>query len=215
MPFNEKITIVSEKHLPVSNFVRLYQNKLRYFGDLRNQLVHGFRLENKHYLLVSDHAVHEIQTMYEELRDPTPVAKAFGRDVYTCKMSDMLRDVIIIMKEELNTHVPVYNDDGQFVEMISESTIAYWLADQIGDDGEVHLEQVRIVDVHLENTNDLFVFVDKNMSIYQIEALFAENVQAKKRLWAVFVTENGDADEEIIGIVTWMDIPKLSDYFIF
>jgi predicted transcriptional regulator len=143
----------------LSNFIRLYQEKLRYFGDLRNQLVHGFRLDNNHYVLASDHAVAEIQTLYEEAKEPTSVSDVFSREVYICYTHDFLSEVIQIMKENLNTHIPVYTPDGVFVEMLSESTIAYWLAEEIGDDGEVHLAQVKVSDVTLENSNDLFVFV--------------------------------------------------------
>jgi hypothetical protein len=182
MPYNEKVTVIADGTYNVSNFVSLYQNKLRYFGDLRNQLVHGFRLENKHYVLASDYAVEEIKTIYEELRKPTSVQQAFGREVYTCTLSDDLRDVIVVMRQELNTHVPVYDSKDVFVEMLSESTIAYWIADQIGDDGQIHLADIKVGDVPLENTNDEFTFVEATKSIYDIEQLFAQNLQAKKRL---------------------------------
>lgn len=166
----------------MSSFIRIYQNKLRYFGDLRNQLVHGFRLEQQHYVLASDHAVKEIQTLYEELRNPTSVKDVFSTQVYTCVLEDDLREVIMTMRAELNTHVPVYDAKGVFIEMLSESTIAYWLADEIGDNGEVHLEKVKVRDVPLENSNDLFVFVPQRKSIYDIEQLFAEQKKEKKRL---------------------------------
>lgn len=110
MPYHEKVSIIADGKYKMSNFVKVYQNKLRYFGDLRNQLVHGFRLDNKHYVLASDHAVHEIQTMYEELRQPTSVQQSFGKKVYTCVLEDTLRKVILDMRNNLNTHVPVYDN---------------------------------------------------------------------------------------------------------
>lgn len=214
MPYNEKLVILADGNYSVSNFVHAYQNKLRYFGDLRNQLVHGFRLENKHYVLASDYAVEEIEKVYEELRKPTSVSQAFGREVYTCTLDDVLREVIIVMRQELNTHVPVYDKKGNFVEMLSESTIAYRIADQIGDDGEIHLADIKVGDVSLKNTNDEFVFVEASKSIYDIEQLFAQTLQAKKRLGAAFVTKTGSSDEVITGIVTAMDLPRLADHFV-
>lgn len=214
MPYNEKLVVIADGRYNITNFVRTYQNKLRYFGDLRNQLVHGFRLENKHYVLASDYAVEEIKKIYEELREPTSVKQIFGREVYTCTLEHALREVIIVMRKELNTHVPVYDMEGKFVEMLSESTIAYWVADQIGDDGEIHLADIKVGDVPLENTNDEFVFVQESKSIYDIEQLFAQTLQKKKRLGAVFVTEHGSSDELITGVVTAMDIPRLADHFV-
>jgi len=166
----------------LSPFVRLYQNKLRYFGELRNQLVHGFRLDHQHYLLVSNHALKEIQLLYKEMKKPTYASEVFGREVYTCKLDDPLVGVIRSMKEDLNTHVPVYDEKGNFVHMLSESTIAYRVAEQIGDDGEIHLAHITVGDVPLENSNDLFTFVDEKTSIYEIENLFTQKREAKKRL---------------------------------
>ena len=73
LPFAEKVTMLTNEKYSIHQFVRLYQNKLRYFGDLRNQLVHGFRLENQHYVLASNHAVQEIQKIYQEMKKPTNV----------------------------------------------------------------------------------------------------------------------------------------------
>jgi predicted transcriptional regulator len=214
MPYTEKISVLSSGRYSVSNFVRLYQNKLRYFGDLRNQLVHGFRLDNNHYVLASDHAVKEIELLYTEARTPTSAGDAFSKQVYTCTTQDLLSEVIHVMRNQLNTHVPVYNEQGIFTEMLSESTISYRLADEIGDDGEVHLAQIRVQDVTLENSNDLFIFVPLTTSIYDIEQLFAQNLQAKKRLGAVFLTHTGKPEEDIQGIITAMDLPRLSDHFV-
>jgi hypothetical protein len=76
MPFIEKVDRIAQGRYPVTAFVRKYQHKLKYFGDLRNQVVHGFRLEQHHYLLASDYAVIQIKTIYEHLTKP-PTVHAF------------------------------------------------------------------------------------------------------------------------------------------
>ena len=47
-----------------------FESKLRYFGDLRNHLVHGFRLDNRHYIHVSEHAVQQITFAHDQLTKP-------------------------------------------------------------------------------------------------------------------------------------------------
>jgi len=214
MPYTEKLSTLSRWTYSLSNYIRLYQEKLRYFGDLRNQLVHGFRLDNNHYVLASDHAVHEIQVLYEEAREPTSVADVFSRKVYICHTHDYLSEVICSMREHLNTHIPVYTSDGAFVEMLSESTIAYRIAEEIWDDGEIHLAEVKVADVTLENSNDLFVFVWEKTSIYDIEQMFALNIKEKKRLGAVFITQTWKPEEDIVWIITAMDLPVLANHFV-
>ncbi len=192
--------MLAEGRYLITSFVKIYQNKLRYFGDLRNQLVHGFRLDNQHYVLASDHAIGEVKSLYEEARSPKTAFSVFAKKVYICKTSDSLKQVISTMKKELNTHVPVYDEQGKFVDMLSESTITYWIADEIDAKGEAHLEQVTVGDVPLGNSNEYHLFVDKEKSVYEIEELFAEEhkeSEGKKRLGAVFITATGSESEPI------------------
>jgi len=208
IPYGEKIQKVADGNYSQSKFVRLYQNKLRYFGDLRNQLVHGFSLEHKHYVVASDYAVEQVKWVLEELSTPQTVGDLFTGEIYSVKLSDSLKDVIRVMRDELNTHVPVYDDNGKFVEMLSESTIAYRVADAV--EWKIDGKSLKVWDIQLENTNDTFTFVEQSKSIYEIETLFESSFSEKKRLGAVFITENGDQSEKIIWIITAMDLPKLA-----
>ena len=70
LPFFEKIRTIGDGQYHISHFVRKYEAKFRYFSDLRNQIAHGFRLENKHYVIASDHAVQEITKFNAELQKP-------------------------------------------------------------------------------------------------------------------------------------------------
>lgn len=118
------------------------------------------------------------------------------------------------MKAELYTHVPVYDKKGKFVEMLSESTIAYRLGDKFDQTDHIDLDGLSVKDVPLENSNDQFLFVDKSTSVYDIEQYFLKYASNHKRLGAIFVTENGQQDQPIIWLVTALDLPSLSDHFI-
>lgn len=176
--------------------------------------MHGFALEQHHYIVASDYAVEQIKKVFEQLTTPRTVGDIFTRAVYTCKTSDPLKPVISIMRKELNTHVPVYNTNGIFVHMLCESTLAYRIADQIDAGGDIHVDDVVVGDIPLNNSNDLFVFVEESKSLYEIDALFTQHSEQKKRLGAVFITPNGSLEEPITGIITAMDLPKLADTLI-
>jgi uncharacterized protein Usg len=78
VPFNEKLQMFMEQAYDISPIVKKYQQKLRYFGDLRNQIVHGFRLDNQHFVVASDHAVDQIQGIYDHLAQPKTIVEMFG-----------------------------------------------------------------------------------------------------------------------------------------
>jgi predicted transcriptional regulator len=198
IPFGEKISVLGGGDFSISAIVHRYETKLRYFGDMRNQLVHGFRIDKRHYVVASDHAVQQIQSLYEEMRHPKTVVDAYQRKVYTCRLEDSLEEVIDTMKAELYTHVPVYDKKGKFVEMLSESTIAYRLGDKFDQTDHIDLDGLSVKDVPLENSNDQFLFVDKSTSVYDIEQYFLKYASNHKRLGAIFVTENGQQDQPII-----------------
>lgn len=107
MPFIEKIEKISQGKYPVTAFVRKYQHKLKYFGDLRNQVVHGFRLEQHHYLLASDYAVDQIKIVYEHLTQPPTVHDVFRLLIPHILLETSLREAIQLLMETNLPALPV------------------------------------------------------------------------------------------------------------
>jgi hypothetical protein len=208
VPYGEKIDLIIQKNGEWSHVLDQYQSNFLYFWELRNQLVHGFSLDQKHFLEVSEYAVQQIERLYLWLTTPKTVGEVFVGEVYTCTTTDSLFDVIVCMKNNLNTHVPVYHD-WVFIEMLSESTIAYRLADQIALWVSYDPQWVRVWDVSLENTNDIFVFISKSESVYNSKHRFLKHSANKKRLWALFITEDWNQNQPIIWIVTAMDLNRI------
>ncbi len=209
IPYVEKVTMIAEWSYHATPLVRQYQNKLRYFWDLRNQLVHGFSLEKNHYVIASNYAVEQIKQIYALLTTPKTAFEVFGREVYICSLNDSLLEVIEMMRADRNTHVPVYNDAWEFVEMLSESTIAYWIAES--NHGSLLIDKsVCVSAVTLENSNDTFAFIDKDKNVYEVQELFWKATLEKKRLWALFISEDWTHNTPIVWIITALDLPKLA-----
>ncbi len=45
MPYNEKVKLIAMDTTPVSMFVKKYEIKLKFFGELRNHITHGFKID--------------------------------------------------------------------------------------------------------------------------------------------------------------------------
>ena len=208
VPYGEKVDIAIQQWVSWSQVLDQYQSKFLYFGELRNQLVHGFSLDQKHFLEVSTYAVQQISRLYEWLTTPKTVWEIFVWSVFSCDVRDSLQEVIITMRSELNTHVPVY-DKWMFIEMLSESTIAYRVADHLATSTSTDVTGICVWDVSLENTNDSFVFIRSDESIYDARQRFLKHSAQKKRLWALFITDDGTAWSPIIWIITAMDIHRI------
>jgi hypothetical protein len=79
--------------------VRKQQHKLKYFGDLRNQVVHGFRLEQHHYLLASDYAVMQIKTIYEHLTKPPTIHTWCTQKIPYARTDTTMQEVITLITQ--------------------------------------------------------------------------------------------------------------------
>lgn len=214
VPFNEKLQMFLDDVFDISPIVKRYQQKLRYFWDLRNQIVHGFRLDHQHYVEVSDFAVEQIKSVYDHLLQPKSVVELFWNNgVSTCQLQDNLKAILSLMYTEELSHIPVYDDAMQFVNVLDESTIVHWIA-QHG--GMIDMQSITIRDIDLTRSYDDFCFVASNKSVYQLRELFVRDIleNTHKRLGAVLVTATGKRNEPLQAIITALDLPKLEEYFI-
>ena len=196
LPFNEKLKQVSEADYHISSFVKEHITKLKYFGELRNHITHGQQIEGQYYSVPTYHAVDELRKYKEQILQPVSCFDLFHKEVYTCKTTDLLQNVIIEMRNHNDTHVPVYDDTGIFVGVLTESTLSHWLADE-SEKGTIALKTTRIGDLDLNETNETFLFVQKDKNIYEIPALFEQKMMSKKKVSVIYITETGEDREKI------------------
>lgn len=210
--FNEKLKMISQWNFYITNFVKKYDHKLRFLAELRNHIVHWFWVWWVVYSYPTSEAINELQSIANSIINPVTCYQVFKRFVYTCSQDDFLKDVILQMQKFLYTNVPVYNSEWKFVWMLTESSIVYWM--WLNDNKKIFdIDLIKVWDVNLENTNDIYAFIDFQKNIYEIEDLFSQNIQKRKRLWAVFITKNWSKDEPIEWIITSLDLPTINDKF--
>jgi len=61
---------------------------------------------------------------------------------------------------------------------------------------------------------EYIVFVDKKCNVYEIDKLFALKKQKKKKLGVILITESGDKNEKILGIITAGDTALIDAYVV-
>lgn len=98
MPYNEKIKLIAQGSDSIALFAKKYEAKLKYFGELRNHIAHGFKLDGKHYAIPSYHAVDEIRKVKDAIMQPVTAGSFFSKTVYTCLTTDSLQEVMQSMR---------------------------------------------------------------------------------------------------------------------
>lgn len=211
MPFNEKIKYISQDTLPVSWFVKKYEQKLKYFGELRNEIAHWFKIDGMHYCTPSYHAVEEIRKIKEAIIQPVTVSSVFNKQVFVCYTNDFLKDTMIAMKNFGYTHVPVYNETKQFQWVLTQSSICEWLAYHMQDMSKP-LDAVLVQDVDLHAGIETFACVWAQQPLFSVPHLFETTGINHKILWALLITTSGSLEEPVTGIITTYDLPQVTWY---
>jgi predicted transcriptional regulator len=179
------------------------------FGYIRNEIVH----EYQDYVDVTEKTLQEMQSIRDYLINP-PLCrdcKEVIHEVKTCNVSDSLKEVLGVMKQHQFTHIPVYKDQ-IFAWIVSDTIITDAISDLLTENWEI-IAELDIGSIANKDTVE-YTFVSQNTSNEDIIDLFAQAIQKKQKLWAVFITNLGSHSESLLWIVTAWDIPILEKYLI-
>ena len=198
--FNDLLKTSCEKQ----PHIKKYSGELNDLSLIRTLIAHKKR---EHLILIPESTIKRVKEILDYIRNPPTVLEKFEKKVYVCDSDNLLIDILKVMKKETFTHIPVYNK-GKIKGILSEVSVTNWLADK----KEINLKNIIVGDLgeFLDNQpNEFFDFVKKDEDAYKVKERFLNEVKDKKRLGAIFITENGKKEEKLLGVITAWDIPIL------
>lgn len=210
LPYNEKIKRIVEWYYHISWFVKIHQFQLKYFGEIRNQITHGIQLDWHTYVYPTEYAIKELSKYADIIKRPPRCINVFGKPVFTCNKNDKLQKIVSIMEEKDYSHVPVYDDEKNYMWILSESKILAWLT--TGEDKII--KETKVIDVNLITDKNYTLFINKSVNVYEIDQIFTKKKQNNEKIWAVLITENGKKNEPLLGIITAGDTALVDTYVI-
>lgn len=216
LPYNEKIKEIAKGTTQVSLFIKKHQAKLKYFGELRNHIAHGFKLDGKHYAIPSYHALDELRKFKDAILKPITIGAVFKKQVFSCLTTDSLAEIMQSMRNFHYTHVPVYNEQRELQWLLTQGVLCDWLASQKML-SNTSLDNIHISDLDLSLGNERHEMVAESTSLFSIPSMFEhKNPQEawfnQRRLGALLITENGNPSETLTGLITTFDLPIITQY---
>jgi predicted transcriptional regulator len=124
-------------------------------------------------------------------------------NMYTAGLSSLVVDVIRHMRINGFTHVPIM-ENNRLIGVFSANVLFGYLADaKLGDITlDARVEQF-IDHIALHNhTNEYFIFMAKNATLYEVSKRFKIDSKTMKQLCAIFLTETGKPDERVQAMIT-------------
>lgn len=216
LPYNEKLKEIAKGSSSLSLFIKKYQKKLRYFGELRNHIAHGFKIDGKHYAIPSYHAVDELRKFRDAIIKPTTVGEVFKKQVFSCMTNDSLKEVMQSMRNFHYTHVPIYNEARFLTGVLTQGVICDWLATQ-QELPDWNIDNIRINDLDLTLGNERYTVISQDTSLFSVPPMFDQRDENQRgihqrKLGSLFITEHGDPQEPLIGVITTFDLPRITQY---
>lgn len=202
--FSQLIDVAS-KSMPE---VRRYKDDLREYGELRNAIVHDNRGDG--YVIAEPNtvAVESLEKIRDLIKKPPVVFPLFKQTVLSHDINDSIGSAVKEMTENNFSQIPVLSN-GKFKALLTTDTISRWLGSNVDDD--IFSLKETTIDHVLKSTEDPdnFHFVSKNTTLLRILEFFDNFEKEGKRLEALLITDSGNQNDKIIGIITISDLPKL------
>jgi hypothetical protein len=119
LPYNDKIKQIILGQYPISRFVKLFQNDLKYFGELRNHISHGLKVDDYLYAIPTQKAIDKLSDFVDKIVAPPLCMEYFRKNVACVQISDPFSTLLHVMKTEHYQVVPVY-DGKTFLGVVRE-----------------------------------------------------------------------------------------------
>lgn len=190
------------KHNPI---ITRYKEDLHQMSQLRNAIVHERREPDFIIAEPHDSIVELILEVERELLHPRQVIPLFRKRVTTFDADDPLVEVLGEIRDKNYSQFPVYNTDGSWRGLLTKKGVTSWLAETVAGP-HMSLEGVQVRDVlrydpHLHR----YRFIAKETSVIEAHQHFI-NMKDGVRLDALLITETGEENEPLLGIIRPQDI---------
>lgn len=197
-----------DKSSRVSPVIERFRFDLKEYSELRNAIVHD-RAGGEIIAIPTDEVVEKIERIARLLLEPPKVAPLFMKDVLTLSCSSHVSRAIREFTRMSYTQAPILDDAGVMTCLLTSNMIVKWMGLSL-EGNSLDIEHTTIKNViEMAGHEQNYEVVSVNMSLFDIPILFYRWQHEGRKLEAVLITQNGDATEKLIGIITNRDLPQV------
>lgn len=187
--------------------IHRFKEELFEFTDLRNAIVHN---RSNNYRVIAephDFIVDQFVHIKNQIVNPVKM-NSFHKKVHTCKVSDRISVPLQLIHDNSISQVPVLDNNGLVVEILSASTIAYWLSDEkmASTESELVMEVLE----HKEFKKN-FDYIAANVTVFHAAEIYKNSYkeEPKGRYFdTLLITQNGKPTESLLGLIVLSDIAE-------
>lgn len=189
--------------------VRQFEKDIRQFIELRNAIIH--QSTNRAIAEPYEETVVSLRKLVVNIEQPKTAWDIATTELIKVSLEDSLSQVVGQMAEMHITSLPIV-EDKKVVGFVSESTIVK-IVDKAFEHGGALIDEAKIKEVAYDkpygDASDIYSYVTRKVTVYEIEDMFNDAIKQGKRLLAILVSDKGDASATPLGIITAWDLHKI------
>lgn len=187
---------------------RRWRDELELCREMRNLLSHNSRIGGEELLTPSDRLTDILRRIIDEIENP-PVALSLctpTSKLLLCTGCERVCDIVRVMESHGFSHVPIL-EDGALAGVFSAGTLLSGIADpDVGFSADATVSQLMKYLPPDAHTTENYRFAPSDASYYDLKDEFTPGGPGKRRVAAVFVTRDGSAHGEVLGMITPWDM---------
>lgn len=149
--------------------------------------------------------------LLEKLAGTIPRIDVFAKganSVTVTRPAHRLGEVLAVMTREDFSALPVVDDEGRFIALLTSDDVVHWLAEHLEEHGIV--EEAPVSEL-MHSAGPDFTFVPRDMPQRDARRIFHRSADENGApLMAMLITMTGKAHEPLLGILTPWDLPRLT-----
>ena len=188
-------------------FSNIHQ-ELDYIRDVRNLLTHRPRIGEFYAVEPTDGMLSLLEKLIDRIEHPLCAIRIAVpiEDVLSASLDSPVPEYMEKMYKRAFSHMPVL-EEGKVVGVISGSSLMNCvLYKQVEFSDDLKFRDILDTFTFDQHPSETFRFVSRDTLVSDISDMFDETLRQEERIGMIFVTENGKADEELLGIITAWDV---------
>lgn len=177
---------------------------LRQASQIRNILSH-----NNDVLIPSDQFLNQFRKIVNQICDPLKIENIMINlnDLKTADLNTAVGDVISMLKEYGYNTIPII-EKNQLMGVFTEKSVFDYLTMHKTKSISKQMKIKDILEAIDLNTDPrkYFDFIGRDASIHEAYDLFNKDLKSRRELLLLLVTEKGETDQALLGIVALRDI---------
>lgn len=187
-----------------------YPEQMKLFRHMRNDLAHNSSESFNYPFIVSEDIVNEISAMLDEVTAKTRDVLVPFKKLTTVTIDTPIYEVFDLMINSNYSYLPIVDQLPRVIGIITADGLLSLIQQENG--GTFDLKKAGYVQQYMEyfkldhEVNDRYMFIDPSARFFETRAAFSKTYYSGQVLGVVFMTNNGQRDGKLLGMLTAYDI---------